>query len=133
MIGHAPEETVKGRREKRGNASPPGDSTVSRRIRPLALLILIFNFIFWYICICICICGLDSSSPPPVRVRGGRGTSGRGGWTDWARAGVERRERVSLTEPAASAAARERGRAGRERKKRGSRAAALLGAPVRAP
>eukprot|EP00962_Isochrysis_galbana_P013662 scaffold3872_cov123-Isochrysis_galbana.AAC.5 len=44
MIGHAPGETVtvkgKGAREKGGNASLPGDSRVSRRIRPLAILIL---------------------------------------------------------------------------------------------
>eukprot|EP00962_Isochrysis_galbana_P029841 scaffold9610_cov110-Isochrysis_galbana.AAC.4 len=44
MIGHAPGETVKvkGGREKGGNASLPGDNRVSRRIRPLALLILFF-------------------------------------------------------------------------------------------
>eukprot|EP00962_Isochrysis_galbana_P062086 scaffold51099_cov337-Isochrysis_galbana.AAC.1 len=36
LIGHAPGETVKGGREKGGNASPPGDSRVSRRIRPCA-------------------------------------------------------------------------------------------------
>eukprot|EP00962_Isochrysis_galbana_P018957 scaffold5502_cov115-Isochrysis_galbana.AAC.9 len=42
MIGHAPGETIKGGRERGGNASPPGDSRVSRRIRPLALPILNF-------------------------------------------------------------------------------------------
>eukprot|EP00962_Isochrysis_galbana_P008767 scaffold2441_cov121-Isochrysis_galbana.AAC.9 len=40
MIGRAPGETVKGGGERGGNASLPGDSRVSRRIRPLALLIL---------------------------------------------------------------------------------------------
>eukprot|EP00962_Isochrysis_galbana_P057903 scaffold30508_cov119-Isochrysis_galbana.AAC.1 len=48
MIGHAPGETVKGGREKGGNASPPGDSRMSRRIHPLALLILHFFFIKTY-------------------------------------------------------------------------------------
>eukprot|EP00962_Isochrysis_galbana_P024460 scaffold7504_cov121-Isochrysis_galbana.AAC.3 len=38
MIGRAPGGTVKGGGEKGGNASMPGDSRVSRRIRPLALL-----------------------------------------------------------------------------------------------
>eukprot|EP00962_Isochrysis_galbana_P041120 scaffold15016_cov107-Isochrysis_galbana.AAC.1 len=42
MIGRAPGGTVKGGGEKGGKASLPGDSRVSRRIRPLALLI--FNF-----------------------------------------------------------------------------------------
>eukprot|EP00962_Isochrysis_galbana_P058629 scaffold31794_cov107-Isochrysis_galbana.AAC.13 len=42
VIGHAPGETVKegGKRKRDGNASLPGDSRVSRRIRLLALLIL---------------------------------------------------------------------------------------------
>eukprot|EP00962_Isochrysis_galbana_P032662 scaffold10785_cov114-Isochrysis_galbana.AAC.8 len=42
MIGRAPGEMVKGGGGGRGgNASLPGDSKVSRRIRPLALLILV--------------------------------------------------------------------------------------------
>eukprot|EP00962_Isochrysis_galbana_P036479 scaffold12623_cov174-Isochrysis_galbana.AAC.1 len=39
MIGRAPGGKIKGGGEKGGNASLPGDSRVSRRIRPLALLI----------------------------------------------------------------------------------------------
>eukprot|EP00962_Isochrysis_galbana_P026697 scaffold8298_cov148-Isochrysis_galbana.AAC.1 len=35
-VTHAQGRTVKGGREKGGNASPPGDRRVSRRIRPLA-------------------------------------------------------------------------------------------------
>eukprot|EP00962_Isochrysis_galbana_P053596 scaffold25049_cov79-Isochrysis_galbana.AAC.1 len=42
MIGRAPGGKVKGRGERGGKASLPGDSRVYRRIRPLALLI--FNF-----------------------------------------------------------------------------------------
>eukprot|EP00962_Isochrysis_galbana_P050128 scaffold21571_cov120-Isochrysis_galbana.AAC.5 len=45
MIGRAPGVTVKGGGGKGGNASLPGDSRVSRRIRPLALLILKKNFL----------------------------------------------------------------------------------------
>eukprot|EP00962_Isochrysis_galbana_P011717 scaffold3300_cov97-Isochrysis_galbana.AAC.5 len=44
MIGRAPGEMVKGGGERGGNASLPGESKVSRRIRPLALLILNFFF-----------------------------------------------------------------------------------------
>eukprot|EP00962_Isochrysis_galbana_P053298 scaffold24739_cov97-Isochrysis_galbana.AAC.2 len=39
MKGRAPGGKVKGRGERGGNASLPGDSRVSRRVRPLALLI----------------------------------------------------------------------------------------------
>eukprot|EP00962_Isochrysis_galbana_P018684 scaffold5386_cov98-Isochrysis_galbana.AAC.4 len=42
MIGRAPGETVKGGGGKGGNASLPGDSRVSRRIRPLALQAVFF-------------------------------------------------------------------------------------------
>eukprot|EP00962_Isochrysis_galbana_P018868 scaffold5475_cov127-Isochrysis_galbana.AAC.2 len=45
MIGRAPGEMVRGGGGKGGNASLPGDSRVSRRIRPLALLIFKKKFL----------------------------------------------------------------------------------------